>query len=77
MSKQRKKPKKPDAELMASIRQFIKATHISPSTFGRAVANDPSLIDGVKKGRELRRELRAKVLNYIRTHSAEQMEAAE
>ncbi len=77
MTKPRKKPKKPDAELLAEIRQFIKATRMKPTAFGRAVANDPMLIANVKEGRELRRELRNRVLGFIKVHAPVTVAAAE
>lgn len=54
-----------DTELLDQIAAFLARTGMSPTMFGNKAASDPRLIPDLKEGRELRRQLRERVLKFI------------
>lgn len=54
-----------DTELLNEIQAFLTETGMKPWEFGRKAINDPKLWAGLRKGRELRRSTRARVLAFL------------
>jgi hypothetical protein len=64
----RRHPIIPDPDLdpvLADVERFIEARSMSPTTFGRVVLNDSTFVHELRKGRELKRATRARVLEFI------------
>lgn len=51
----------PEADLIERIRVFCDETGISATEFGRRSINDSALMTNLVKGRELRRDTRARI----------------
>lgn len=60
-----------DHDLLARIDRFLEAEHMTPTAFGRRVANDSMLVPQIREGRELRRATRAKIEAFIAKHSVQ------
>lgn len=64
-------------DLLAEIAAFCAARGVSQSAFGLNAVGDPSLIPGIKCGRELRRRTVERVRRYMVTGVPYRAEAAE
>lgn len=51
--------------ILDTVELFLRATGMSASAFGRAVASDPVLVLDLRNGREPRRETRRRIRDYI------------
>lgn len=49
------------ANLMRTIELGLKLSGVAPSRFGRMVAHDPRLVFDIRRGRQIRGELEARV----------------
>jgi hypothetical protein len=56
-------------ELLNLVEAAIVAKGLSPSRFGLEAADDANLVFQMRKGRELRHETAARVLNFIKRKS--------
>lgn len=54
-----------DDTLISQIEQTLSERRVSPTAFGREVANDSNLLLNLKDGRELRRELRVRLEKFL------------
>lgn len=54
-----------EPELLAEIEAFLASSGETPTSFGRRVAADPSLISDLKMGRSVGRRLREKIRNAL------------
>lgn len=52
--------------LLQTIETFLRAHHMSPTRFGRLAINDPHLIRGLRRGRELRPGTVARIEGFLR-----------
>jgi len=58
----------PDDErsrLLKEVEWFLQATGMSASRFGTEAVNDPSLVLGLRRGRECKRATRLKIRKFI------------
>ncbi|MCF4166358.1 hypothetical protein L2U69_11945 [Zavarzinia compransoris] len=55
--------------ILPEIRAFLGATGMTKSAFGSAALKDPALVFQLEGGRELRRQTREKVRQFIATQS--------
>lgn len=68
-SSRKKTPKFIDHDLLGTIQQFIGERGMSPSTFGRRVANDAMLVKQLRDGREIRHAIRSRIMSFIAEQS--------
>ena len=61
----------PPDPLLTSIDLFLRASGMSPTAFGVAVANDPALVHDLRAGREPRRATRCRIERFINAALAE------
>lgn len=54
-----------DHEFIARIEGVLRVKGITPTAFGRVVANDSMLLADLRDGRELRRDMRLKIEQFI------------
>jgi hypothetical protein len=59
----------PEHDLLNQIERFLERTGMVPTAFGRSAINDANLITQLRDGRELRRDTRARVSQYIMSQS--------
>lgn len=59
----------PTAALLADIEKFLKKTGMAPSAFGGQAVGDPSLINNLRDGRELRYRTTLKVRDFMANHT--------
>ncbi len=52
--------------LLFKIERHLRRSGVSPSRFGREVAGDPRFVFDLRRGREPRAEMRARVLDFIK-----------
>jgi hypothetical protein len=55
----------PTAALLAEIEKFLRKTGMAPSAFGEKALSDPSLINNLRDGRELRFRTMQKVRAFM------------
>ena len=54
--------------LLQRIERYLRASRMSPTTFGRETARDPQLVFDLRRGREPRRELRRRIHAFLDAH---------
>lgn len=52
------------------IDRYLRATAMPPTKFGRLAVNDPRLVGDVRRGRQLRPKMIARVEAFIEGHGA-------
>lgn len=52
--------------LLTEVEAFLKATDMTPTAFGLAALNDPTLVHEMRRGRECKRATRAKIKEYMK-----------
>lgn len=55
--------------LLTNIERHLRATHVSPTRFGREAARDPRFVFDLRRGREPRPRTVERVLAFIATRS--------
>jgi hypothetical protein len=55
----------PTAALLAEIECFLRKTGMAPSAFGDQAVRDPSLVNNLRDGRELRYRTALKVRDFM------------
>lgn len=55
----------PDTELLGRIDNFLGATGMKPTTFGKQAIGDQNLVFALRGGRDLRTSTRERVLKFI------------
>ena len=60
--------------LLRRIERYLKKTRTAPTRFGREAARDPKLVFDLRRGRQARRRLEARINAFIDTRE-EMMEA--
>ena len=55
----------PDEALRAKVDAFLKRCDMSPTAFGKAAANDPKFVFMLREGREPRKVLRKRILDWM------------
>ena len=60
----------PSALLLAEIERFLVTHEMYATEFGERAVGDPSLVHDLRKGRELRRHTRARVIGFMAAHSS-------
>ena len=63
------------AALLNEIERHLRATRQAPTRFGREAACDPRLVSDLRRGREPRGDLAARVLAYIAARGAPPVQA--
>ena len=63
-------------ELLASVEAFLLVHQMAPRTLGKEAINDSSLVDDLRKGRELRRGTENRVRNFMEAKDRERAGAA-
>jgi len=58
----------PTAALLAKIEAFLRKTGMAPSAFGEQALGDPSLINNLRDGRELRHRTLLRVRSFMATY---------
>ena len=48
---------------------FSSAAQMTPTTFGRLALNDPALVHELRRGREVMRSTRSRILQFIKEQS--------
>lgn len=66
----RKRPVRVDYELLAKIERAMGEKNLSASAFGTLAVNDPGLIKGLHKGRNLSWYVRERVEKFIAGQAA-------
>jgi len=56
--------------LLPKIERFLRQNAMPPTRFGRLAANDPRLVGDLRRGREPRGALAARVERFIREYGA-------
>lgn len=56
--------------VMVKIDRYLRATAMPPTKFGRLAVNDPRLVGDVRRGRQLRPAMVARVEAFIKEHRA-------
>ena len=56
--------------LLIKIERHLRRCGVSPSRFGRDVVGDPRFVFDLRRGREPRAEMQARVLNFIMINDA-------
>ncbi|MBX9881829.1 MAG: hypothetical protein K2X73_07640 [Sphingomonas sp.] len=56
--------------LLSKIERFLRRTNMPPTRFGRLAANDPRLVGDLRRGREPREAMAARVERFIREFEA-------
>lgn len=51
--------------LLRTVESFLRRNRIAPTVFGRAAASDPCLVKDMRRGRELRSPLDARVRGFM------------
>ncbi|WP_215754231.1 hypothetical protein [Acetobacter sp. P5B1] len=51
--------------ILPAVEAFIAREGISPTSFGKSAINDPGLVHGLRKGRELRKRTRDRVFAFL------------
>jgi hypothetical protein len=51
--------------ILRRIEAHLRATGVKPTSFGRAVANDPRLVFDLRNGREPGARMTARILAYL------------
>jgi hypothetical protein len=59
----------PTAALLAEIELFLRKKRMAPSEFGKQALGDPSLINNLRDGRELRYRTTLKVRDFMANHT--------
>lgn len=54
-----------DQTLIAQIEETLTKRRVTPTAFGKQIANDSNLLTNLKEGRELRRELRTRLNMFL------------
>jgi hypothetical protein len=55
----------PTATLLAEVERFLRKTGMAPSAFGDQALKDPSLVNNLRDGRELRHRTMLKVRAFM------------
>lgn len=55
----------PNHDLVTQIKETLAERRVTPTAFGRQIANDSNLLTNLEKGRELRRELTARLNLFL------------
>ncbi len=63
-------------DLLPSVEAFLLVHGMKASTFGRQSLNDSSLVDDIRKGRELSRSTEAAVRKFMENADRQRSEAA-
>lgn len=66
----------PQASLLTAIERYIEAAELTPTTFGKQAAGDPTLVFDMKEGRELRSKTAAKIEAYMRDNPPKKVRAS-
>jgi len=61
----------PTAALLAEIEKFLRKTGMAPSAFGGQALGDPSLINNLRDGRELRHRTLGRVRAFMTDYAAQ------
>jgi hypothetical protein len=51
--------------LLAEVEAFLKASEMTPTAFGVAALNDPTLVHEMRRGRECKRATRARIKDFM------------
>lgn len=57
-------------KLLEQIEEYLAASSVSPSTFGRQAAGDPRLVADLKSGRRLRQRTEERLRRYLNQAAA-------
>lgn len=60
--------------LLAEIENFLNASGVKPTAFGREAAADPNFVHALRKGRSPTEKTIRRVRAYIRNHATETVE---
>ena len=58
--------------VLAAIEDFLVKAEMTPTAFGRASLNDPTLVHELRRGRECRMATRTRILEFIQAKNMEE-----
>jgi hypothetical protein len=67
---------RPPEGALLMVEQILHATDMTPSAFGRTIANDPRLVQDMRRGREPRPSLLSRISLFHGTVFGQQQEAS-
>jgi hypothetical protein len=65
------------SELLPKIEAFLEASKMSPTAFGKEAMGDPCFVGDLRNGREVRRRIAERALQYIADRQAENGDQAD